>query len=1231
MASSYPAALDTFPAHVDGTSPQDARPEAVLTAAEVNKIQDAISAVQAEMGVNPSAGSATVAERLASLVGAVNVKDAGAACDGVTDDWPIVRNLLAAGGNIFIPAGTHRWRLTAAGATSLPAGTRIFGTPGARPVILLESDAASQDRAWLMAAGDNVVLEDLDVRRNNVCGIICVRPGPYSGLTVNRVRFDGKTSVHGNTFGFHPFQLGAHGGVSRNVTITGCEITGAGFGLFQTNTATGQTSDIEVSRCWFHGNYNDDLEFNGPLGAIRGVRVLGNVFEDNQNAMAGNGFAVGAATARNVLVEGNVVRGYFGEALHFEDYCQGVKVVDNYVIDAGAAGYQWVSLLAGINDVLFRGNTFISTATSPVASAIFASQPGGTGPTPSGGTFAPPRDVEIVGNRLYAAGPINGFYLDSTVRHTIRGNVIASTGSMATGYTGPSTYAFAASGSTATDLAILDNTIRGWRHGILPQYDATVNLGVGYRVEGNDFTDCKYGIGAQNLGSGSISRNRFRNCESPLYVTYQGAAAGSGRIVDNDFQGCTNSPVIYGVCPVVASAARAAGSAVAGTVFNITAGIPAGTKIYWDGGAVTTLTVFAQVDAVSLVGDVTAPGVAQYEQGLAYWAWSSDPTKVAEITGNTDSKLGAAGYGVKAVAVGVNYATKGWEQAILAWAPVAVTLQPAAHCPGREVAVANTSAGTVTVASRGGQVGTAATSPIPAGSAKSWVSDGVNWNPLTSGGTPVTLTADGALTVNNITVSLATDAEVAAALATKADTATVTTALAAKADTTAISPAVTAALAADATIRSDLTTRIGALTAADLALIRGTNSLDLPALSITDNADRRSWLEIGPDGGPTTQVVTQFLAPVIAANALAANQAPALGTAMAITDTADRVALLIDSAGQVDLNPGPRLQAQITAAVAAAPASPSLMYADERGATRRITSGPDYCHAGDSLTASGRIASRLAELTGRTHRVAAVGGENSYGIAARLNALPYLMRPVDSSGTPLTQWPASGAVDVTFTPALGGNSWPLLQGTGGSARGRLASPDGTAWDFSIRVKDAGTVYPYHGAGDIYQLTRVTAGAAIPVKAPVPFLYEYGTSRRDDVLILGIGQNSSGGTGDLAGDAGTRAAIEAIVGQLPPAGRYLIWTATGPESTGVTSHEQALMARWGRRFVNVRRYLIDQALSDLGLTPTATDTTDIAAGRVPTQLRTDAVHHTTTAQEAIAEFLFYPRLKEMGWI
>lgn len=47
MASSYPAALDTFPAHVDGTSPQDARPEAVLTAAEVNKIQDAISAVQA--------------------------------------------------------------------------------------------------------------------------------------------------------------------------------------------------------------------------------------------------------------------------------------------------------------------------------------------------------------------------------------------------------------------------------------------------------------------------------------------------------------------------------------------------------------------------------------------------------------------------------------------------------------------------------------------------------------------------------------------------------------------------------------------------------------------------------------------------------------------------------------------------------------------------------------------------------------------------------------------------------------------------------------------------------------------------------------------------------------------------------------------------------------------------------------------------------------------------------
>ena len=63
----YPDSFDTLPAFVDGSSPQDTNPAAVLSAAEMTAITGAVAAIEAELGLAPSSTYATVAARLDAI------------------------------------------------------------------------------------------------------------------------------------------------------------------------------------------------------------------------------------------------------------------------------------------------------------------------------------------------------------------------------------------------------------------------------------------------------------------------------------------------------------------------------------------------------------------------------------------------------------------------------------------------------------------------------------------------------------------------------------------------------------------------------------------------------------------------------------------------------------------------------------------------------------------------------------------------------------------------------------------------------------------------------------------------------------------------------------------------------------------------------------------------------------------------------------------------------------
>ncbi|GAB3250990.1 hypothetical protein [Kineosporia babensis] len=60
MSTAYPHAVDVFPDRHDG-------PTSVIRAGHINDLQDAITAVQETLGVNPANGSASVADRLSQM------------------------------------------------------------------------------------------------------------------------------------------------------------------------------------------------------------------------------------------------------------------------------------------------------------------------------------------------------------------------------------------------------------------------------------------------------------------------------------------------------------------------------------------------------------------------------------------------------------------------------------------------------------------------------------------------------------------------------------------------------------------------------------------------------------------------------------------------------------------------------------------------------------------------------------------------------------------------------------------------------------------------------------------------------------------------------------------------------------------------------------------------------------------------------------------------------------
>lgn len=346
----------------------------------------------------------------------VDVRDHGAIGDGRTDDSVAVRAALAAtapGGTLYLPAGTYRYASTE--TLRVGDGRVLAGDPG-RTVLAFDPGRV-EFAAFVSLEGVGITLDGIELRRDADVDSVVLALGAVRDLTLSRMLLTGAADRFTETY-CHGILLSDRA-VSENLHLTDSTFTALDYGLLQVNDSTAATSRILVEHCEFVANHNTDLEFNGPLGDIRGVEVRDCRFGRNFS----RGFGVGLAKVSGAVVTRNVFDGYAMEAVHIEDYSSDVVVRDNTLRACALNLHAYVQIIGRSRGVRVIGNDVDARANTAEVFVV-AAQAGGTGRTPGGGDPGPPFDVVVERNTMLCAPVVVPVYLEGARDSAIVGNVI---------------------------------------------------------------------------------------------------------------------------------------------------------------------------------------------------------------------------------------------------------------------------------------------------------------------------------------------------------------------------------------------------------------------------------------------------------------------------------------------------------------------------------------------------------------------------------------------------------------------------------------------------------------------------------------------------------------------------------------------------------------------------------------------------------------------------------------
>ncbi|MCQ1999102.1 SGNH/GDSL hydrolase family protein [Arthrobacter zhaoxinii] len=246
----------------------------------------------------------------------------------------------------------------------------------------------------------------------------------------------------------------------------------------------------------------------------------------------------------------------------------------------------------------------------------------------------------------------------------------------------------------------------------------------------------------------------------------------------------------------------------------------------------------------------------------------------------------------------------------------------------------------------------------------------------------------------------------------------------------------------------------------------------------------------------------------------------------------------------------------------------------------------------------------------------AISGYTVDEAAVRIGAFPL---PLVVMGGSL---PATGPISVSTTAAIG---WRPT-GTERNMKGTLAGVPGTL----IRTTSNTT----------FTFTRTAPGIATPVPPGTLFKPESAGHEADTVVIM-LGRNNIPGIagGDNRAEDNVVNGIKRIVDWLSPQLKQALILSTTTntlEKRGTSGYlsileiNARLQQMYPNKFLDIRSYLVHQAIYDLGVTPTSDDLANMECDALPPSIMLDTTHYKPETAALVARQV-HAYLTMRGWI
>lgn len=401
----------------------------------------------------------------------VDIKEAGAAGNGTTDDTSLVQTAAtaAAGKTLYVPVG-YNFKVSA----TINANCNIIGGG----TITLDATLAPSVRTPVISlTGDNHTVEGVTFSMGYVAKSVGILVSSATNTKIRNCRFiNAKRGA---------VQIGS---TAIDTSIVGNRFEGAGYQILYDDALTGDadsgSSGLTIQGNTFKGDPNnagnvggDHIEINAPNAGFQKFDISGNQLYDAWASDTSAGIGIGLSGVYNGSVTNNLIVNTSQDGIHVEEGGRGsatgafgksynVMVKGNTIINPGTTGgtkYTGIAVQYSLADII--DNTVYGAGTSGIVINTYSSKG-----TPASLTDA---GIRVDGNTVRNCQRV-GVYLIGPQQAVVRNNNIHDNGQeTANTYSGVRFTADTLS-QQPTDTEVSGNRISGTSH----KYQVLVDAGV---------------------------------------------------------------------------------------------------------------------------------------------------------------------------------------------------------------------------------------------------------------------------------------------------------------------------------------------------------------------------------------------------------------------------------------------------------------------------------------------------------------------------------------------------------------------------------------------------------------------------------------------------------------------------------------------------------------------------------------------------------------------------------